>query len=584
MSLFLLLRGLIGLFPPALQEPSRSSGKKPFHGLETQPYSSFKTDDKVASQQVTRWHKRKGLERMSSRRSRNLTDSCRAGLRHKLLLVTPVLVLATAAGASLAKLPNLYKSTALVAVANPKPGEFDLTSRLSEFRQQLTSDEALEGLLTKHTPQDQSLDNSAAQIRQRISLDAEPQSGSLALSYRAADPEIARQVTSELASRLVTLSLKTSLKAPASSGPELDALHQRATDISARLRELEANYPRLSVETEYPVIASAQPSRNTQPSAEIARAQQMTVEGLKDQQYKFQQQLADVERRISEQRQIVEQQSKGSALRDNPTYAVLITKRTELQGQRDTLINRQDLTDKHPRVLAINDQIDAINRQIEELRRQDVALVGQSPEARELASLSSERNRLKIELEVTGREIARRSSSQAVSSAPGTQLTPARRETGTSKLALEYLALKRSQKEVAAQIQDLEARSRQEAGASVPLKLDQPADQPVRPISPDRLLVFAVAGVLGLAIGAVFVLFAESTRFNSLEDARDVEYYTRLPLLATIPKTTTADEHRIALWRKNARIVLGSAGAVALTFALARVFIAADLFSLITKK
>jgi capsular polysaccharide biosynthesis protein len=523
---------------------------------------------------------------MSSRRSRNLADYCRAGLRHKLLLITPVLVLATAAGASLVGLPNLYKSTAIVGVANPKPGESDLMSRLSDFRQQVTSNEVLEAVLAKQASQDQSPENSAAHIRQRISVDAEPQSGSLALSYRAADPEIARLVTSELASRLVTNSHKTGLNAPATSSDELEALHHRATDISSRLRELEANYPRLSVETEYPVTASAQPARNPLPSAsaEIARAQQMTIEGLKDQQYKFQQQLADVERRISEQRQIVEQQSKGSGLRGNPVYAALITKRTELQGQRDTLINRQELTDKHPRVLAINDQIEAINRQIEELRRQDESLVGQSPEARELASLSSERNRLKIELEVTGREITRRSSSQSLSPGPEPQSAPSRRETGTSKLAQEYLALTRGQKEVAAQIQDFEARSNKETGASVQLKLEQPADLPISPITPDRPLILAVAVVLGLAIGAVFVLFAESTRFNSLEDARDVEYYTRLPLLATIPKTTTAHERRVARWRKNARIFLGSAAAVALTFALARVFIAADIFSLITKK
>lgn len=522
---------------------------------------------------------------MGSRRSRNLADYCRAGLRHKLLLMTPVLVLTIAAGSSLVRQPHLYKSTAIVGVANPKSGESDLTSRLSDLRQQVRSNEVLEAVRAKQASPDQSPENSAAQIRQRISVETEPQSGNLALSYRAADPEIARQVTSELASRLVTNSLKTSLKTPATSD-ELEALHQRATDISSRLNELEANYPRLSVETEYRVMASAQPARSPQPaaSAEIARAQQMTIEGLRDQQYKFQQQLADVERRISEQRQIVEQQSKGSALRGNPVYAALITKRTELQGQRDTLINRQELTDKHPRVLAINDQIEAINRQIEEFRRQDVALVGQSPEARELASLSSERNRLKIELEVTGREIARRSSSQSLSTAPEPQPAPARRETGTPKLTQEYLALKRSQKEVAAQILDLEARSSKETGASVQLKLEQPADLPVSPITPDRPLILAVAAVLGLAIGALFVLFAESTRFNSLEDARDVEYYTRLPLLATIPKTTTAHERRVALWRNNARIFLGSAVAVALTFALARVFIAADIFSLITKK
>src|SRR6185369_3153775 len=131
-------------------------------------------------------------------------------------------------------------------------------------------------------------------------------------------------------------------------------------------------------------------------------------------------------------------------------------------------------------------QIEAINRQIEELRRQDAALVGQSPEARELASLSSESNRLKIELEVTGREISRRTSSQSLSPAPEPQSAPSRRETGTSKLAQEYLTLKRNQKEVAAQIQELEARSSQETGASVQLKLEQPANLPASPITPDH--------------------------------------------------------------------------------------------------
>jgi succinoglycan biosynthesis transport protein ExoP len=514
---------------------------------------------------------------MSSRRSRNLTDYYHAGLRHKLLLVTPALILAIAAGAALAKLPNLYRSTAIISVANVKVGESDLSSRLNEFRQQVTSREALEALLVKYAPHDESLETATAKMRRRISIDSEPQPGAFALSYRAADPETTREVTNELANRLVA----QSLKGPSASDSELDALRKRAADLSSHLRELEAKDPRLSLEADYPAIASAQPMRSAQPSAELARAQQMTIEGLKDQQYKFQQELSDVERRISEQRQIVEQQGKGSALRDNPTYAVLIARRTDLQGQRDTLINRQELTDKHPRVLAINDQIAAINRQIEELRRQDAALVSQSPEARELASLSSERNRLKIELEVTGRELARRSSNQSVSPALDSQ--PVRRDMTTSKLAQEYLGLKRSQKEVTVEIQDAEAKSRQDVGASIQLRLVQPADLPEHPTSPDRTLLISVACILGLALGAVFAVFAESSRFNSLQDARDVEYYTRLPLLATIPKTTTAQERRSAWWRGKARIVVGTAAAVAVTFALTKHFIATDIFTLLTK-
>ncbi len=514
---------------------------------------------------------------MSSRRSRNLTDYYHAGLRHKLLLVTPALILAIAAGAALAKLPNLYRSTAIISVANVKVGESDLSSRVNEFRQQVTSREALEALLVKYAPHDESLDTATAKMRRRISIDSGPQPGAFALSYRSADPETTREVTNELANRLVA----QSLKGPSTSDSELEALRKRAADLSAHLGELEAKDPRLSLEADYPGIASAQPVRSAQPSAELVRAQQMTIEGLKDQQYKFQQELADVERRITDQRQIVEQQGKGSALRDNPTYAVLIARRTDLQGQRDTLINRQELTDKHPRVLAINDQIAAINRQIEELRRQDAALVSQSPEARELASLSSERNRLKIELEVTGRELARRSSNQSVS--PALESQPVRRDMTTSKLAQEYLGLKRSQKEVTAEIQDAEAKSRQDVGASIQLRLVQPADLPEHPISPDRTLLISVACILGLALGAVFVVFAESSRFNSLQDARDVEYYTRLPLLATIPKTTTAQERRSAWWRGKARIVFGTAAAVAVTFALTKLFIATDICTLLTK-
>lgn len=355
---------------------------------------------------------------MSSRRSRNLTDYSHAGLRHKLLLLSPALVLAIAVGTALGSLPDLYKSTAIIALANRKSGESDLTSRLSECQRRVTSGESFETILVKYASSGESIEASTAKMRGRISIESGPQSGACDVSYRAADPETTRQVTTEIANLLVT----DSLPAPAAFERELEALRERAADISSHLRDFDPKDPRLSVEAVQPVSASAQPVRIAQPSAEFARAQQMTMDGLKDQQYKSQQVLADVERRIIEQRQIVEQQRKGSALRDNPTYGALIPKRTELQGQHAALINRQQLTDKHPRVLAISDQIEAINRQIEEFRRQDSALVSQSPQARELATLTSERNRLKIELEVTGRELVGRSSDQSVSPAPEPQL------------------------------------------------------------------------------------------------------------------------------------------------------------------
>jgi LPS O-antigen subunit length determinant protein (WzzB/FepE family) len=263
---------------------------------------------------------------------------------------------------------------------------------------------------------------------------------------------------------------------------------------------------------------------------------------------------------------------------------VLIAKRAELQGQRDTLVNRQELADKHPRGLGINDQAAAINRQIGDLRQQDNALVSQPPEARELAALESERNRLNIDLEVTGRELVRRSANGLVQPAT-TEPSPVRRSAAALKLVEQYLGLKRSYQEATSELQNAEARLQRADGTGLAqLRVLEPATWPVRPVLPNRPLLISIAAAVGLALGAVFAFFAESRRFKSLRDATDVERYTRLPLLAAIPRTATVSERRRARWRAAARLAFATATSVVATLALTKIFIAADIFALIIKK
>jgi protein tyrosine kinase modulator len=521
---------------------------------------------------------------MNSRRTRSLADYLRAARRRKLVLFIPTLVLAVSSGVALKTLPNLYESTAGLTIVQAKTdGGADLAGRLNEFRQNVTTREVLEEIISKYAPQDGPPDAAVLLMRDRIGikLDANRYSerGALTVSYRATDPETARSVTEALTDRLVA----QRSNAPSSSTSEADVLRNRATSISVQLRNLEEKNPWLpGIRSDISVVS--QPPRSYQPSAEAMRSQNMSIEGLKDQLYKFQQQLADVNGRITTQRQVVDQQKKGSSLRDNPTYAALISKRAELQGQRDTLINRQELTDKHPRVLGINDQIAAINRQIDELRQQDVALVSQSPEARELAALESERNRVKIDLEVTGRELARRSVKPPVQAA-APESTPGRRDPVALRLTQEYLGLKRSYKEVTASLQDIEARLKPSDGANLTqLRVLEPANLPEAPVSPNRLLLISVAAVVGLALGAAWAFFAESGRRKLLQDARDIEYYARLPLLAEIPRTSTQIERRRTWWRVQGQLVLACVISIVVTFALSKIFIASDIFELIIKK
>lgn len=522
---------------------------------------------------------------MNSPRPRALTRYFRAARRRKLVIVATAIVFGAAAFIAVKRLPSVYESSAVITAELPTSDPaIDPARRLVAVEQQVTNRARLESLITKSglfketIEQGVRVDDLITQMRSRIRIaEIADRDNQFRVSYRASDPQAAQKINATIASELVAESAKL---APSTS-IEADKLRQQAVDLAAGMRELEEKAPWLITLKD---AAPVQASRSAQPSAETLRAQQMTIESLKDRQYLIQQQLADIENRIASQKQLIEQQKKNSTLRDNPTYAVLIAKRTELQGQRDTLINRQELTDKHPRVTAIIDQIAAINRQIEELKQQDANQISQSPEARELMSLESERNRFKLELEINNREMARRSSVASVQSPQPPPVAAAPRPLVSSRLAEQYFGLKRNYEEVTSKLADAESKRPTDGGVKAQqFRLLDEASLPARPVGPDGLLLTLAAAAIGLALGACFAVTAGSRRFASLQDAKDVDFYTRLPLLAAIPKTVTADERASAARRAKLRLAVGAVVTAVAAFALAEIFIITNIFTFIGK-
>jgi uncharacterized protein involved in exopolysaccharide biosynthesis len=508
---------------------------------------------------------------MSSPRPRTLNDYFSAARRHKFVIIATAIVFGAAAFIAVKRLPSVYESVVSISVESVTGDPaIDPARRLAAVEQQVMNRARLESIITKSGlfEQGAAVDDLITQMRSRIRVaEIADRDNQFRVSYRADNPQAAQKITSELVA-------DSSKPAPSTQG-EADKLRQQAVDLSASLRELEEKAPWLiTLKDAAPAAPAIQTPRSAQPSAD----QQMTIESLKDRQYLIQQQMADIERRIASQKQIVEQQKNNSALRDNPTYAVLIAKRTELQGQRDTLINRQELTDKHPRVTAIIDQIAAINRQIEELKQQDTTQISQSPEARELMSLESERNRFKLELEINSREMARRSSTASIQSPPSVAAAP--RSLASTRLAEQYFGLRRNYEEVTARLSDAESRR---APDVKPFRLLDEASLPAQPIRSDLPAMTLAAAALGLALGACFAFVAESRRLASLQNAKDVDFYTRLPLLAEIPKTVTADERKRAARRAKLRLVIGAVVAAVATFALAEIFIITRVFTFIGK-
>ncbi|MFP5263593.1 MAG: hypothetical protein ACLGJB_17070 [Blastocatellia bacterium] len=522
---------------------------------------------------------------MNSPSPRTLTDYARAARRHGSIVIVSAIVFGVAAGVALKRVPDIYESSASIIIepaAEPGRRAVGLGQQARDLAR-LEEILVRRGLFKREAEEGARVSELASQVRAGISVSEDPTlENQFTISYRAADPVTAQEITAELARQLVAESRKAATAQ--STGDETDQLRRRAAELSSQLHHLEVKAPWLLAINEAAPIAPA-PSVARIPQ-DAARAQQMTIESLKDRQYLIQQQLADLERRVTAQRRVIEQQKKTSTLRDNPTYALLISKRAELQGQRDTLINRQELTDKHPRVAAITDQITAINRQIEELRLQDVDQAGQSPEARELGALESECNRLKLELEINNREMARRMSSQpAQTASQSSAMIPARRAAPLSGLAQQYLGLRREHEELMAIVQEADSK-RSPAPAARPeqSRLVEDATLPREPISPDRWLLMLAAAATGLAAGACFAVLAGSRGLASLQDARDVERYARVPLLASIPKSLTAEEQNLAGRRAKIRLALRAATAAAATLALSQIFIVTRIFFLLSEK
>ena len=88
-----------------------------------------------------------------------------------------------------------------------------------------------------------------------------------------------------------------------------------------------------------------------------------------------------------------------------------------------------------------------------------------------------------------------------------------------------------------------------------------------------------MAAVFGLVCGSLFHVRLDERRRRTVQHAEDVEYYTRMPLLAAIPRTTTEEERRRLKSRARALLAVGVAVAFVSTIALTRLLIITEILA-----
>ena len=97
-----------------------------------------------------------------------------------------------------------------------------------------------------------------------------------------------------------------------------------------------------------------------------------------------------------------------------------------------------------------------------------------------------------------------------------------------------------------------------------------PANFPVKPIRPNRLMIVLVGLVAGLAGGIGLALFWDNLN-SSFRTSEEINAYVNVPLLATLPALVTRGsvlEQR----RTQGLLVLASVGTLALGIVFVRIF------------
>lgn len=496
---------------------------------------------------------------MSSYRPRSLSEYAQVIWRRKLLFFLIAAILLISTFIVIARMPDIYQSTASVVVAGKQEDRQIISSRVTTITERINSRSFLEPLIERHGLYSSAVARGAIEsavnsFRRDIKVSTKYRGDNpemLTITYRHADPETAKNVATDLVSTFDRMN---------------NAVEQRMTEqannISTELAQIEERLNQLGQQRAVAASISRAASSARGSFNEI-RAQraaaQSSVETLVDKQFVLEQQIAEQKRQIAEQEKLVKASPRDA--RSGSSYGVLLVRKAELEAQLKDY--QAQYTDKNPKIIQTQNQIAEINRQINELGSGQGA-VGDSSESRELRSLQRELVRLNTEMTIVQRELGRKQ--QTLSTTPRVAVTASpvvaadssipniAVETDGQRLRDRYTLLLRQQ--------DTLDRERLTAAGLEP-GVFQIIDLPAlaqSPSGPDRLKLQMLALAAALAIAFIVVAAIEFPRLYAIRDERDIDYYLGTRVVALIPESLTPAERglnrRVLLMRRVGVLVI----------------------------
>jgi polysaccharide chain length determinant protein (PEP-CTERM system associated) len=527
---------------------------------------------------------------MASFRVRQPAEYVKILWRRRFYMFVPFLLVSATLCYAIYKLPNIYESTSLIIVDPPKvsskfveqPVTVDISARLSTIRQTVTSRTSLQTLIERYdlykklrsqkAPNEQVI----GAMQDNIKVDIKNMGSgynAFTITFYDQNPEVVQAVTSELASLFSNENIQRTKNDAANTVTHLENELQRVKEqldgiISQRTKYIIQN-PSV-MQGQMQSIVGQMTSMSQQ-----MLAQQTQIGSLQNTIASYQQMLQMAQARANEEPLI---ETDGG-----PAESALRVKRADLEA---TLQNLKGIyTEKHPDVKTAQLQLEKINNELDELEKKAEEKKNRIKKARKDDNQTAV---LQIQIDTAKRDLVRRQTEMEKMNVEYASLQAQLRS--IPPLSAEMERIERDYKTLEKQHDELLLRKQQAVFGQrliddfngETFRVQDPANLPEAPVFPRRGLLYPLSLVLGFLSGLAVALAFEARYLFTIRDAKDVEHYTKLPLLVTVPEIMTEHEEQRRRLLAIATAVAVVVGLVPAVLALVRVLEYSRVLSLFT--
>jgi len=493
--------------------------------------------------------------------------------RQKWLILLPMLTLTVAIGYVVNQLPSVYESTSLLTVKPPTISSNlvqsltneDLSQRLQTINQEVLSRSSLEPMIQKYDlykperaagmPTELIVQKMTAATKVVLDESGNDKVAAFRISYRDRDPQSARNVTAELASKYVNAQVQTSTEIAESTN---QLFEKQLAEKKAALDELEKQ--RLDImmqnvatlpESEQGLVAQLEGLRQREDTITKEKQSLMVEKGrLSDSIAANNRQMRLIE--DFGEKDVQDTARQVARVEDTPAYAALINKRADLNAQLDTL--RKVYRDKYPPIVAKQSEIARVNEELENLKKGTDKRISDATQATgrkaelQKKSLELENQRIQaqisqIETQLSGKDVERDQNSQQIAGLEARINTIPNVKVALEGITAQAQSAKQTYDEILKKKNDAETVVGVETNAQgETIRVQDPANVPQSPVAPKRFILTMFGTGVGLFVGLLLASFFEIPRLVKIQNVEDAKHYTGLPVLASVPPLLSVAE------------------------------------------